>query len=177
MQNGIQVHDWHFKDGGIPPDDTLDSFLKLCKERFGPFSKDLITDPTSPMIAVHCVAGLGRAPVLVAIALIEAGLTPLDAVDYVRKRRRGAFNSVQLQYLVDTYKKKNSGSWKNMGEAARALFGKRSSPPPIVVKCESTKLSGRRSDSSSSDKAGETSPALRASFSKVIYTIIYKIGF
>jgi protein tyrosine phosphatase type 4A len=37
--------------------------------------------------------------VLVAIALIEAGMSPLDAVEYVRKFRRGAFNSVQIGYL------------------------------------------------------------------------------
>lgn len=41
---------------------------------------------------------------LVAIALIEAGMSPLDAVEYVRKFRRGAFNSVQIGYL-DTYKR------------------------------------------------------------------------
>lgn len=56
-------------------------------------------DPT-PTIAVHCVAGLGRAPVLVAIALIEMGMKPLDAIEYIRGKRRGAFNKVQIAYLV-----------------------------------------------------------------------------
>lgn len=51
-------------------------------------------------IAVHCVAGLGRAPVLVAIALIELGMEPLDAVEFVRQKRRGAFNKPQIAYLV-----------------------------------------------------------------------------
>ena len=166
-QHGIQVHDFFFKDGGIPPDEILESFLKLCRERFGNFARET-NDPTGNMIAVHCVAGLGRAPVLVAVALIEAGLTPLDAVDYVRKRRRGAFNSVQLQFLVDNYKKKSTGSWKNMGEAARALFSKRGSPPPTSN--DSVKEGFRiRSDSTSSEKS-ETSPrleAIRGSLSKV----------
>ncbi len=46
-----------------------------------------------PCIAVHCVAGLGRAPVLVAIALIEAGMKYEDAVEMIRgngDRRRMA---------------------------------------------------------------------------------------
>lgn len=62
------------------------------------------TTNDTPCIAVHCVAGLGRAPVLVAVALIENGMSPLDAIEYIRRRRRGAFNSRQIQY-VDGYKK------------------------------------------------------------------------
>lgn len=52
-----------------------------------------------PTIAVHCVAGLGRAPVLVGISLIEAGMRPLDAVSFLRERRRGAINNKQLRFL------------------------------------------------------------------------------
>jgi protein tyrosine phosphatase type 4A len=32
---GINVHDWPFKDGGIPPNDIVMNFLTLCDERFG----------------------------------------------------------------------------------------------------------------------------------------------
>jgi len=53
-----------------------------------------------PTIAVHCVAGLGRAPVLVAIALIEfARMEPEDAASLIRKHRRGAINGIQLAWL------------------------------------------------------------------------------
>ena len=58
--------------------------------------------PTSA-IAIHCVAGLGRAPVLVCIALIESGMGWMEAVELVRKKRRGALNMTQLRYL-ETYK-------------------------------------------------------------------------
>lgn len=39
------------------------------------------------------------APVLVAIALIEFGLDPINAVEHIRKFRRGAINLRQLKYL------------------------------------------------------------------------------
>lgn len=55
------------------------------------------------------VGWLCRAPVLVAIALIEQGMPPLDAVAYIRERRRGAINNKQLKY-IETYKRrKNKG--------------------------------------------------------------------
>jgi len=51
-------------------------------------------------IAVHCVAGLGRAPLLVAIALVEEGMDgPMDALQEVRRRRPGALNYKQIAYL------------------------------------------------------------------------------
>jgi hypothetical protein len=54
-----------------------------------------LCDP--PQVAVHCVAGLGRAPCLVAIALVEQGMEALEAIQFVRQRRRGAINNKQLQ--------------------------------------------------------------------------------
>eukprot|EP00696_Hemimastix_kukwesjijk_P001192 gnl/Hemi2/11525_TR3981_c0_g1_i1.p1 gnl/Hemi2/11525_TR3981_c0_g1~~gnl/Hemi2/11525_TR3981_c0_g1_i1.p1 ORF type:complete len:168 (+),score=14.80 gnl/Hemi2/11525_TR3981_c0_g1_i1:67-570(+) len=92
VQNGLTVHDWPFADGQPPPADTVTKWLELVKREFHG------KPPTHP-IAVHCVAGLGRAPVLVAIALVELGLQPLDAVETIRARRRGALNSTQLQFI------------------------------------------------------------------------------
>jgi protein tyrosine phosphatase type 4A len=43
--------------------------------------------------------------VLVAIALIEHGMSPLDSVAYVRERRRGAINQRQLRY-VERYRRR-----------------------------------------------------------------------
>jgi protein tyrosine phosphatase type 4A len=51
-------------------------------------------------IAVHCAAGLGRAPFLVAIALIHAGMDNFEAVDLIRGVRRGAINTRQLDYIL-----------------------------------------------------------------------------
>ncbi|KAJ3406300.1 Protein tyrosine phosphatase prl-1 [Chytriomyces hyalinus] len=138
---GIKVTDWSFADGSIPPAHVVNGFLSLCNERFpGGLTGGAAYQGDASMngvkaIGVHCVAGLGRAPILVAISLIEAGMTPLDAVEYVRARRRGAFNTIQLSYLVETYKrsfvKKASGvSVPKMSSFSFGAFRKDRSTSP-----------------------------------------------
>jgi hypothetical protein len=40
-----------------------------------------------------------RSPVLVAMALREAGMSRQESIDFVRSRRRGSFNIRQLEFL------------------------------------------------------------------------------
>ncbi|KAJ2157629.1 hypothetical protein GGF46_004374 [Coemansia sp. RSA 552] len=104
----VQVHDLPFKDGDVPPSNVLKRWVELVNTRLNsamaadPVGKKT-AEPTT--IAVHCVAGLGRAPVLVAVALIEKGMDPLDAIEHVRHKRRGAFNNKQIAYLGNEYKR------------------------------------------------------------------------
>ncbi|NXU64021.1 TP4A2 phosphatase, partial [Horornis vulcanius] len=88
-KEGIQVLDWPFDDGAPPPSQIVEDWLNLLKSKF--------REEPGCCVAVHCVAGLGRAPVLVALALIECGMKYEDAVQFIRQR--GAFNSKQLLYL------------------------------------------------------------------------------
>uniref|UniRef100_A0A8C6E440 Protein tyrosine phosphatase type IVA 1 n=1 Tax=Moschus moschiferus TaxID=68415 RepID=A0A8C6E440_MOSMO len=90
-KEGIHVLDWPFDDGAPSSNQIVDDWLSLVKIKFR-------EDPGC-CIAVHCVAGLGRAPVLVALALIEGGMKYENAVQFIRQKRRGAFNSKQLLYL------------------------------------------------------------------------------
>jgi protein tyrosine phosphatase type 4A len=109
---GIRVTELPFQDGSPPPDAMIDQWLALVERVFdegnskgsgsGKKSKSSASSP-SAAIAVHCVAGLGRAPVLVCIALIEKGMGWMESVELVRKKRRGALNLTQLRYL-ETYK-------------------------------------------------------------------------
>jgi len=101
-----------------PTDATLPTFIKELKKRK---VKDVVRvcEPTyktdllaKENVEVHemqfsdgspppqeIVAGLGRAPVLVALALMELGMEYEDTVDQIRMQRRGAINSKQLEYL------------------------------------------------------------------------------
>jgi len=104
---GIEVHDWVFGDGDAPPATIVNEWLTLIEKRFA--RRKEVEQSTPVCVAIHCVAGLGRAPVLVAIALIEEGMNPLDAVLYIRERRRGAINNKQLKFIENYKRKKKSG--------------------------------------------------------------------
>ncbi|KAJ2870856.1 hypothetical protein H4R27_004694 [Coemansia aciculifera] len=103
--HGVRVHDLPFKDGDVPPASVLKQWLELVNERLCDAVSESAAQPVPKTIAVHCVAGLGRAPVLVAVALIEKGMDPLDSIEHVRHKRRGAFNNRQITYLADQYKR------------------------------------------------------------------------
>ena len=83
----------------VEQQEVLDKWLDLVDSCFGKKKNSAVThlDKTE-RISVHCIAGLGRAPVLVAIALIEfCAMEPLSAVTFIRERRRGAINTKQLR--------------------------------------------------------------------------------
>ncbi|KAJ3242665.1 Protein tyrosine phosphatase prl-1 [Chytriomyces hyalinus] len=159
---GIKVSDWSFADGSIPPAHVINGFLSLCNERFpggltgaATFQGDAGMNGVKA-IGVHCVAGLGRAPILVAISLIEAGMSPLDAVEYVRARRRGAFNTIQLNYLVETYKrsfikKSNGVSAPKMASFSFGAFKKDRSSSPT-----GSQVGGREVLDQSASELGQT---------------------
>jgi len=88
---GINVLYWQFDDGSPPPAKIMNDWFDLLRKKF--------KENNECYIAVHCVAGLGRAPVLVAIALIELGMRYEDAVELIRQKRRGAINAKQLSFL------------------------------------------------------------------------------
>lgn len=103
-KEGIEVTDLVFDDGTFPPTEIVELWFELLRRRF-------TATPTS-CVAVHCVAGLGRAPVLVALALIELGMKYEDAVELIREKRRGAINSKQLAYL-EKYRPKSRLKLRN----------------------------------------------------------------
>lgn len=105
VKNGVQVHEWVFDDGAPPPQTVMDGWLGVLDGEAERYMQTMATSgtiPPPPTIAVHCLAGLGRAPILVAVALVEyENMAPLDAVGFVRERRNGAINQVQLHWLME----------------------------------------------------------------------------
>ncbi|CAO3590898.1 unnamed protein product [Absidia cylindrospora] len=87
---GIRViDDIKFADGNVPSPENIENWLSLAEQ----------ARQEGHTMAVHCVSGIGRAPVLVTLSLIESGMDPLDAISYVRQRRRGALNKTQVRFI------------------------------------------------------------------------------
>ena len=67
IPTGIKREVWSFPDGEPPPKDIIDQWLDLC-----------LREETT--VAIHCVAGLGRAPLMVKITadcMLHAAGLPL----------------------------------------------------------------------------------------------------
>jgi len=88
---GIKVIDLRFCDGEPPSHHVINQWLNIVHD------ENIIHNRP---VAIHCVAGLGRSPLLAAIALIEfADMEPIESVELIRKTRKGAIDQKQLNYL------------------------------------------------------------------------------
>lgn len=130
----FKFHDWPSPDGVAPPADIIQMWLKLVNfvfpERRSSDSGDEVNTDCGETIAIHCRHGLGRAPVLVAVALIESGLESDEAVGLIRAKRRGAININQLQFLqqyVRTPKENPTAPKSGILSIARNALTRRSS--------------------------------------------------
>ncbi|KAA6330544.1 MAG: putative dual specificity protein phosphatase CDC14B, partial [Streblomastix strix] len=95
---GIQFFDWNFADGDSPPPNYLSAWFTLL-ESLVP-QKDSTSNTEPPIIAVHCAAGLGRAPEFVCCALIEFGYSPEEALAKIRQCQKNALNKKQINFVL-----------------------------------------------------------------------------
>lgn len=109
ISRGIDCHAFPYADGSPPPDDVVEPWLALCQQNLADNNNFVKNNAEKSTIAIHCVAGLGRAPVLVAIALIDQGMSTISATELIRKERRGAINKPQVDFLKAYEKERGSG--------------------------------------------------------------------
>ena len=111
-EQGIKVTELMFPDGMLPDQPIIDQWLKIVDEFFTSHKSgeviekkkdegikrhragDIQKDPSPPRIGVHCVAGLGRAPLMVALALVHKGCSRINAIELIRKNRPGSLNMI-----------------------------------------------------------------------------------
>jgi len=99
----IQVHDWPFENGVSPPQQILSEWLILVDQMA---IKNAKSTDHKECIAIHCMTGLNRGPMLVAIAFIEYGMSASEAVGLIRSMRRGAI-SVSDFVILEEYVKRD----------------------------------------------------------------------
>lgn len=88
--SNIKVIHMPLQDGDVPDVEIVKQWLNI------------ISNETNG-IAVHCRAGLGRAPLFVCIGLIKiGGMNDVEAINLVRKHIKGALNSKQIDFLCNT---------------------------------------------------------------------------
>ncbi len=91
INSNINFYDWVYPDGSIPTQEIIINWNKIIQ----------LNEP----VLVHCIAGLGRAPLLAVVSLIEKKMDQIDAIDFIRNKRPGSLNSKQIEWLA-AYKPK-----------------------------------------------------------------------
>lgn len=94
-----------FEDGSVPSKEIVDRYISIIE--------DIKIKYTNPIISIHCYSSLGRAPTLICISMIKENpkINRYDMILYVRKKRPGAFNSKQLNWLLNV-KIKEKTRWE-----------------------------------------------------------------
>lgn len=143
-QFGLNVYDWPFEDGDAPPEHIITKWLALLERVFHisqyaklagsdssalsddgsdfDFSATLKRTTKAPRetIAIHCAAGLGRAPVIAALALVELGIDSFEAVGWIRALRRGAINASQMAFVESYANRPPPPPAKRKGKTSRS---------------------------------------------------------
>lgn len=84
---GIEQFNFPIVDMSIPSETDVVSILRLIQEADGP-------------IMVHCAAGIGRTGTIIALYLVDNGMDPGEAIEHVRKRRKGSIQTIAQEQLV-----------------------------------------------------------------------------
>jgi protein tyrosine phosphatase type 4A len=90
LKESFPVCDLIFEDGTIPSSEIISKWIDIVKQ----------AEKTNSNIAIHCTAGLGRAPLLVCLAfIIYKNYDVYKTIKLIRDKIPGALNSIQVDYL------------------------------------------------------------------------------
>lgn len=92
--NEINYHNLKFQDGTFPTDTIFESFDKIIT--------NIINKHENVIITLHCEAGYGRAPCIIAYFMIKyCDFKSHDAITFIRTKRKGTFNKIQYKGILN----------------------------------------------------------------------------
>jgi len=91
IQANILVLEMPFADGEVAPFSIIEDWLHIVDNVFAKKEQETI--------CVHCYTGIGRAPFLVSLALIENDMEPADSIALLRTKIEGAITDMQSEYI------------------------------------------------------------------------------
>lgn len=93
LRHGVTWSHLPYADMTPPSDELITEFIALLNHAFAHERK----------VAVHCLAGLGRTGTLISCYLVDEGMTPTQAIAYVRARRPGSVQTRAQELAVIRY--------------------------------------------------------------------------
>ena len=92
LDNSINYVNIPIDDGKNPEENQLEEWKRLCQNCIN----------ENKNIALHCLSGMGRAPTMLCISLIEyENYLPCDAIELLREKRKNCINTLQLRYIIN----------------------------------------------------------------------------
>jgi protein tyrosine phosphatase type 4A len=98
-----------FQDGSVPTTEIMERYIQIIEDAKKKYK--------NPNILGHCLSSMGRMPTFLGISMIieNSKMDRYDIIIYIRKKRPGALNAKQVNWLIDVKipsKKKSWEFWK-----------------------------------------------------------------
>ncbi|KAI1316699.1 Dual specificity protein phosphatase cdc14a [Mortierella claussenii] len=118
---GMEHVDLIFEDGTCPPWSIVEKFLKICERVIvGPTVDDQAPagggGGRGGVVAVHCMAGLGRTGTLIGVFLMRHfDMTARETIAYLRLMRPGSVVGPQQNWLAQNEQRIRNRGWQQRG--------------------------------------------------------------
>lgn len=94
VKYNIDFYQLEIKDGEYPSYDVLNNFDNIIN--------NILSNKKDQNIFIHCKAGLGRAPLMLAYLMMSRyKYSGIRCIEEIRSIRRCAFNQKQLDWIID----------------------------------------------------------------------------